>query len=73
MLTFVTLVLCVSSFSTLKREADELLCDSLILCLLWQVRDRCRKEWTMFQSRVANAEKAYFKSIGVDPSNLTSH
>ncbi|KAK4715973.1 hypothetical protein R3W88_014311 [Solanum pinnatisectum] len=37
------------------------------------VRDRCRKEWTMFQTRVANAEKAYFKSIGVDPSNLTSH
>ncbi|WMV28940.1 hypothetical protein MTR67_022325 [Solanum verrucosum] len=37
------------------------------------VRDRCRKEWKMFQTRVANAEKAYFKSIGVDPSNLTSH
>ncbi|XP_009763116.1 uncharacterized protein LOC107803326 [Nicotiana tabacum] len=40
----------------------------------WQgVRERCRKEWTMFQSRVANAEKAYFKSKGIDPSNLTSH
>lgn len=36
----------------------------------WQgVRERCRKEWTMFQSRLANAEKAYFKSLGIDPSN----
>ncbi|KAF3431187.1 hypothetical protein FNV43_RR25917 [Rhamnella rubrinervis] len=40
----------------------------------WQgVRERCRKEWTMFQSRMANAENAYFKSMGIDPSNLTSH
>ncbi|XP_062110429.1 uncharacterized protein LOC133822194 isoform X1 [Humulus lupulus] len=35
----------------------------------WQgVRERCRKEWTMFQSRFSNAEKNYFKSQGVDPS-----
>ncbi|ONI30351.1 hypothetical protein PRUPE_1G246200 [Prunus persica] len=40
----------------------------------WQgVRERCRKEWTMFQMRVANAENAYFKAIGVDPSNSTTH
>ncbi|WCJ38554.1 hypothetical protein M5689_019610 [Euphorbia peplus] len=27
----------------------------------WQgVRERCRKEWTMFQNRMTNAEKAYF-------------
>ncbi|XP_068332152.1 uncharacterized protein [Pyrus communis] len=40
----------------------------------WQgVRERCRKEWTMFQMRVANAENAYFKAIGVDPSNSTAH
>ncbi|CAN6727118.1 unnamed protein product [Malus baccata var. baccata] len=39
----------------------------------WQgVRERCRKEWTMFQMRVANAENAYFKAIG-DPSNSTAH
>ncbi|KAM5567929.1 hypothetical protein ABKV19_015818 [Rosa sericea] len=30
----------------------------------WQgVRERCRKEWTMFQMRVANAESAYFKAM----------
>ncbi|XP_015894535.2 uncharacterized protein LOC107428509 isoform X1 [Ziziphus jujuba] len=34
------------------------------------VRERCRKEWTMFQSRMANAENAYFKSLG---SNSTTH
>lgn len=40
----------------------------------WQgVRERCRKEWTMFQSRLANAEKAYFKSLGIDPSNSAKH
>ncbi|KAJ9554380.1 hypothetical protein OSB04_018425 [Centaurea solstitialis] len=30
-----------------------------------QVRDRCKKEWRIFQDRVANAEKAYYKSVGV--------
>lgn len=40
----------------------------------WQgVRDRCKSEWAMFQARVSNAEKSYYKSIGVDPSNFTSH
>ncbi|XP_022151879.1 uncharacterized protein LOC111019745 [Momordica charantia] len=40
----------------------------------WQgVRERCRKEWTMFQSRMANAENAYFKSLGIDPSNSAKH
>ncbi|AES72153.1 hypothetical protein MtrunA17_Chr3g0123571 [Medicago truncatula] len=41
----------------------------------WQgVRERCRKEWTMFQSRLANAEHAYFKSGGgIDMSNSTGH
>lgn len=40
----------------------------------WQgVRDRCRKEWTMFQTRFANAEKAYFQQQGIDPSNSTAH
>nr|DAD34430.1 TPA_asm: hypothetical protein HUJ06_005070 [Nelumbo nucifera] len=39
----------------------------------WQgVRERCRKEWTMFQGRVANAEKAYYKEIGTDPPNSTT-
>lgn len=30
-----------------------------------QVRERCRKEWTMFQGRMAEAEKAYFKEMGI--------
>ncbi|KVI05686.1 Protein of unknown function DUF707 [Cynara cardunculus var. scolymus] len=29
------------------------------------VRDRCKKEWRIFQDRVSNAEKAYYKSVGV--------
>ncbi|KAI9116972.1 hypothetical protein K1719_011971 [Acacia pycnantha] len=40
----------------------------------WQgVRERCRKEWTMFQSRLTNAENTYYKSFGIDPSNSTAH
>ncbi|GAU34275.1 hypothetical protein TSUD_321210 [Trifolium subterraneum] len=41
----------------------------------WQgVRERCRREWTMFQSRLANAEHAYFKSGGgIAISNSTAH
>ncbi|CAA7058297.1 unnamed protein product [Microthlaspi erraticum] len=36
----------------------------------WQgVRDRCKKEWTMFQSRMANAEKEYFRSLQVEGSS----
>lgn len=33
------------------------------------VRDRCQKEWKTFQVRLENAEKAYYKSIGVEPPN----
>ncbi|KAK9060229.1 hypothetical protein SSX86_020933 [Deinandra increscens subsp. villosa] len=29
------------------------------------VRDRCKNEWKMFQDRVANAEKEYYKSVGI--------
>ncbi|KAJ8423589.1 hypothetical protein Cgig2_009243 [Carnegiea gigantea] len=29
-----------------------------------QVRERCRREWEMFQDRMANAEQAYFESLG---------
>ncbi|KAA8533215.1 hypothetical protein F0562_033252 [Nyssa sinensis] len=40
----------------------------------WQgVRERCRREWTMFQGRVANAEKDYYKAMGIDPPNSTAH
>ncbi|KAK7387538.1 hypothetical protein VNO78_28418 [Psophocarpus tetragonolobus] len=40
----------------------------------WQgVRERCRKEWTMFQGRLASAENAYYKSMGIDVSNSTAH
>ncbi|CAA7023638.1 unnamed protein product [Microthlaspi erraticum] len=40
----------------------------------WQgVRDRCHVEWKMFESRVDNAEKDYFKSLQVQsPSNSTT-
>ncbi|GJZ09577.1 hypothetical protein Tco_0543860 [Tanacetum coccineum] len=36
----------------------------------WEgVRDRCKKEWKMFQDRVSRAEREYFKSIGVRSSD----
>lgn len=38
-----------------------------------QVRERCRKEWTMFQTRLTNAEKAYYRELGIDPANITTH
>ncbi|GFY91451.1 lysine ketoglutarate reductase trans-splicing protein [Actinidia rufa] len=39
----------------------------------WQgVRERCKKEWSLFRSRVAAAEKAYYKSMGIDPPNSTA-
>ncbi|KAF1867066.1 hypothetical protein Lal_00049494 [Lupinus albus] len=40
----------------------------------WQgVRERCRKEWTMFQSRLANAENTYFEAVAAaDMFNSTS-
>ncbi|KAL8458700.1 hypothetical protein ACS0TY_036269 [Phlomoides rotata] len=37
------------------------------------VRQRCRQEWDMFRHRMENAEKSYYKSIGIDPSNFTAH
>ncbi|XP_028752347.1 uncharacterized protein LOC114712062 [Neltuma alba] len=40
----------------------------------WQgVRERCRKEWTMFQSRLTKAENEYYKAMGIHPSNSTAH
>ncbi|XP_021632858.1 uncharacterized protein LOC110629947 isoform X1 [Manihot esculenta] len=40
----------------------------------WQgVRERCRKEWTMFQNRMTNAEDAYFRSKAIESSNSTAH
>ncbi|XP_019236775.1 PREDICTED: uncharacterized protein LOC109217006 isoform X2 [Nicotiana attenuata] len=39
----------------------------------WEgVRERCRREWTMFQDRMANAEMAYYKAMGIDPPNSTT-
>ncbi|XP_019099217.1 PREDICTED: uncharacterized protein LOC104776741 isoform X2 [Camelina sativa] len=40
----------------------------------WQgVRDRCQMEWKLFEKRVENAEKDYFKSLQVEsPSNSTT-
>ncbi|KAJ8426352.1 hypothetical protein Cgig2_023884 [Carnegiea gigantea] len=32
----------------------------------WEgVRERCRREWTMFQDRMATAEQAYYESLGI--------
>ncbi|OIV98448.1 hypothetical protein TanjilG_16775 [Lupinus angustifolius] len=40
----------------------------------WQgVKERCRAEWAMFQDRLADAENAYYKSIGIDMSKSTTH
>ncbi|KAL2559852.1 hypothetical protein Fot_04591 [Forsythia ovata] len=40
----------------------------------WQgVRERCRREWKMFQTRMADAEKSYYKAMGIGPSNFTAH
>ncbi|XAR64486.1 hypothetical protein NMG60_11024853 [Bertholletia excelsa] len=36
------------------------------------VKDRCKKEWKMFRDRLTNAEKAYYKSMGIDPPNSTA-
>ncbi|KAI4350619.1 hypothetical protein L6164_005062 [Bauhinia variegata] len=39
----------------------------------WEgVRERCNKEWTMFQDRMANAERAYFQAMGIAPPNPTN-
>ncbi|XP_024029497.1 uncharacterized protein LOC21403478 [Morus notabilis] len=39
----------------------------------WEgVRERCRREWTMFQDRMTSAEKAYFEAMGIDPPNSTA-
>lgn len=38
----------------------------------WEgVRERCRKEWTMFQDRMTNAENVYYKAMEMDPPNST--
>jgi hypothetical protein len=38
----------------------------------WEgVRERCRKEWGMFQARIAEADKAYYEMMGVPPPNVT--
>ena len=38
----------------------------------WEgVRERCRKEWGIFQTRIAEADKAYYEMMGVTPPNVT--
>ncbi|CAL0329929.1 unnamed protein product [Lupinus luteus] len=37
------------------------------------VKERCGMEWRMFQSRLTNAEKGYYRSKGIDYSNLVVH
>ncbi|KAJ4729320.1 Lysine ketoglutarate reductase trans-splicing protein (DUF707) [Melia azedarach] len=37
----------------------------------WEaVRERCKKEWTTFQDRLDNAEKAYLEASGIDSSHV---
>jgi len=39
----------------------------------WEgVRERCRKEWGIFQTRLADAEKAYYLERGITPPNSTA-
>ncbi|KAA3459416.1 copii coat assembly sec16 [Gossypium australe] len=35
------------------------------------VRERCKKEWSMFQNRMTDAEKAYYESMGISTTDLT--
>ncbi|XP_068470412.1 uncharacterized protein [Phaseolus vulgaris] len=37
------------------------------------VKERCGMEWRMFQGRLTNAEKGYYKSKGIDFSTLLLH
>ncbi|KMT07950.1 hypothetical protein BVRB_6g145150 isoform A [Beta vulgaris subsp. vulgaris] len=40
----------------------------------WEgVRERCRKEWSMFQDRMADAEQVYFKSLGFSINNTARY
>ncbi|XP_074302608.1 uncharacterized protein LOC141634281 [Silene latifolia] len=40
----------------------------------WEgVRERCRREWTTFQDRMANAEQAYFESLGFSINNTARY
>lgn len=52
-------------------EADEKFWLNFIVVLSMQVRERCRKEWGIFQTRMAEAEKAYYEMMGVTPPNVT--
>ncbi|KAG0455393.1 hypothetical protein HPP92_024348 [Vanilla planifolia] len=38
----------------------------------WEgVRERCRKEWGIFQTRLSDAEKVYYRTMGITPPNDT--
>ncbi|KAL7232663.1 hypothetical protein ACSBR2_010637 [Camellia fascicularis] len=38
----------------------------------WEgVRERCRREWSMFQDRMIAAERVYYEVMGIDPPNST--
>ncbi|KAF5741104.1 hypothetical protein HS088_TW10G00099 [Tripterygium wilfordii] len=40
----------------------------------WQgVKERCRREWKMFQKQFENADKEYFKSLAANHSEYTTH
>ena len=52
-------------------EAGQAVTDLYPGAVYMQVRERCRKEWGLFQTRMAEAEKAYYEMMGVTPPNVT--
>jgi len=65
--------LSVSQICSTKPEQTGILIIHANLFCWSQVRERCRKEWTMFQTRLTSAENAYFRAAGLDPSNSNGH
>ncbi|CAH2038018.1 unnamed protein product [Thlaspi arvense] len=55
------------------KAAWQGLIDEMINGFGAKVRDRCKREWTMFQSRMASSEKKYLKEIAAASSNSTIH
>ncbi|KAE8720417.1 putative protein phosphatase 2C 14 [Hibiscus syriacus] len=43
------------------------------LTIVFTVRERCRKEWTTFQDRLTNTEKAYYGALRINPYNETGN
>jgi hypothetical protein len=72
-------------FFTFDSELSESMAPTIYILCIWictycctyfggvpQVRIRCRKEWGIFQTRLADAEKKYYLDQGITPPNSTS-